>query len=158
MVQIFLDCDGVLANFDKVAEKIFGMPGQEFEDRYGSKAFWNKIRDYDNFFRNLPLMDDAMRLFSAVQHLNPIILTGAPHGTWAPPQKLEWASHHFPTSKMIVCQSRDKYLHMKHPGDILVDDFLKHSQVWIDNGGIFVHHTNAENSINKLKELGIPVR
>lgn len=39
MAQLFLDCDGVLADFDKRAEQIFGMTGREFEDTYGSKEF-----------------------------------------------------------------------------------------------------------------------
>lgn len=156
MTQIFLDCDGVLADFDKLAEKIFGMRGQDFEDKFGSKEFWTRLKNHGNFFRDLEPMPDAMKLFKSVEHLNPIILTGAPYGNWAAPQKLKWRDQFFPNTEMIVVNpSRDKFKHMKQPGDILVDDLLKHSQVWKDNKGTFVHHTSADESIKILKELNI---
>ena len=156
MVHVFLDCDGVLADFDKRAEEIFGMRGQDFEDQYGSKEFWRQIRNDDEFFLNLELMSDALELYDAVRHLDHTILTGAPMGNWAKPQKLEWRNRKLPETEMIVvCPSKDKWKHMINPGDILVDDLLKHSQVWIDNGGRFVHHTSAKNSIKMLKELGV---
>lgn len=83
MAQLFLDCDGVLADFDKRAEQIFGMTGREFEDTYGSKEFQRQLKNDDHFFQNLDPMPDAMVLFNAVKHLKPIILTGAPMGNWA---------------------------------------------------------------------------
>lgn len=156
MAQLFLDCDGVLADFDKRAEQIFGMTGREFEDTYGSKEFWRQLKNDDHFFQNLDPMPDAMVLFNAVKHLKPIILTGAPMGNWAGPQKLAWRNKFFPGTEMIVvCPSRDKYKYMTGPGDILVDDLTKYQHIWIENGGIFVHHTNANNSIKMLKDLKV---
>lgn len=156
MTQIFLDCDGVLADFDKLAEQIFGMNPRLFEDTYGSKEFWKQLRNHENFFGSLDLMPDAMVLFEAVKHHNPIILTGAPMGNWSAPQKMGWGSLNFPTTKMIVVSpSRDKFKHMVNPGDILVDDLLKYRHIWEENGGIFVHHTSAASSIKMLQELGI---
>lgn len=154
MVQVFLDCDGVLADFDKRAEVLFGMPSQQFEDEYGVKEFWRRIRNDDEFFANLDLMPDAMELFDAVKHLNPIILTGAPMGKWAKPQKLAWRDRYFPNTEMIVVNpSRDKFKHMIGKGNYLVDDLLKHSHHWINNGGVFVHHTSAKKSLKMLKDL-----
>lgn len=155
-MQLFIDADGVIADFDKLAEKIFGMKGQNFEDEFGSREFWTRLKNHGSFFRDLDPMPDAFELINTVRHLNPIILTGAPYGNWAAPQKLAWRDEHFPGIEMIVVNpSRDKFKHMKQPGDILVDDLLKHSQVWKDNDGIFVHHTSAINSINMLKELRV---
>lgn len=156
MTQIFLDCDGVLADFDLRAAEIFGMPGREFEDTYGSKIFWSTLKNSGNFFGVLKPMVDAMELFKSVEHLNPIILTGAPYGNWAAPQKLEWRDKFFPNTEMIVVNpSRDKFKHMKQPGDILVDDLTKYRHIWEDNGGTFIHHTSAGESIKILKELNI---
>lgn len=156
MVQVFLDCDGVLADFDKLAEQIFGMNPRKFEDTYGSKEFWKRLRNHENFFGTLDLMPDAMGLYNAVKHLNPIILTGAPMGNWSEAQKLGWGAKHFPTTKMIVVSpSRDKFKHMINPGDILVDDLTKYQHIWIENGGIFVHHTSANSSIKMLKDLKV---
>jgi uncharacterized protein YfaT (DUF1175 family) len=41
------------------------------------------------------------------------------------------------------------------PGDILIDDFDKYRHLWIEAGGIFIHHTSAAASIRALRELSI---
>lgn len=43
MVQLFLDCDGVLADFDTYAEDYFGMPPREYERIMGSSRFWDAL-------------------------------------------------------------------------------------------------------------------
>lgn len=152
--QLFLDCDGVLANFDAYAEEIFGLPPRKFEDQHGAKRFWCDLQSHEGFYTKLPPMPDALELFAAVEHLNPIILTGLPLGDWAEPQKREWGAKHFPRTKMICCMSADKRNHMK-PGDILVDDFLKYKHLWEEAGGTFIHHTSAKNSIAILSDMEI---
>lgn len=158
MKQLFLDCDGVLADFDVAARELFGRDSREAEDVLGSKEFWNRIRYSRGFYRHLPLMPDALELYNGVAHLNPIILTGCPYGGWAEQQKLEWAAHHFPDVRMITCRSKDKFLHMKHRGDILVDDYLRYQHLWEEAGGMFVHHRTAGETLQRLSELGLEVR
>ena len=80
MPTVFLDCDGVLADFDAGAKQAFGMSPAEFERRFGLKRFWGELASLNNFFGELPLMPDAMELYEAVRHLEPIILTGLPRG------------------------------------------------------------------------------
>jgi hypothetical protein len=152
--QLFLDCDGVLADFDSAAEQVFGMPSRQAEQRLGPKQFWRKLRNHDDFYTSLPLLPDARKLFEAVKHLNPIILTGCPLGGWAEGQKHRWAASHFPGTRMITCMAREKRLHMK-PGDILVDDFLKYKALWEAAGGIFIHHTSADKTIVELHRIGL---
>jgi hypothetical protein len=94
--QLFLDCDGVLADFATGATAILGMPSQAFEKRYGAGRFWAKLAKAPEFYFGLPLLPDAMRLFEAVRHLDPVILTGLPGGNWAADQKVRWAAQHFP--------------------------------------------------------------
>jgi hypothetical protein len=152
--QLFLDCDGVLADFDAAAERLFHMGPRQVEATLGTKAFWARIARHPNFYGTLPLMPDAMRLYEAVAHLDPIILTGCPMGGWAEQQKVDWAARHFPGVKIITCQSREKCRFMEKPGDILVDDYLKYQRLWEEAGGVFVHHQFAERSIERLTELG----
>ena len=152
--QLFLDCDGVLADFNKRAFEIVGMNPREFEVLNSAKIFWNKIYSVPDFFYSLEPMHDAFELVEAVTHLNPIILTGKPRGDWAADQKLRWRDKYFPKLEMIVCPSRDKITFAK-PGDVIVDDWEKWRQTWINGGGVWVLHTSAKTSIQELKQLGM---
>jgi hypothetical protein len=151
--QIFLDCDGVLADFDRGAESILGLPPGTFEQRHGSGEFWKRLARADDFFANLEPMPDAFELYEAVRHRNPVILTGLPRGRWAEPQKRRWAERHFPGVPVITTLAALKHEH-RHPGDVLVDDRDKHRHLWEENGGVFVHHRSAAQSIAELRALG----
>lgn len=153
-MQLFLDCDGVMADFDTYAEKIFGLPPRKAETKLGRPRFWADLQSHEGFYEKLPLMPDAMELFEAVKHLNPPILTGLPQGDWAEPQKCAWGRKHFPDTKMICCASKDKRNHMQ-PGDVIVDDWPQYKGLWEEAGGIFVLHTSAKDSIAKLRDLGV---
>ncbi len=155
-MQLFLDCDGVLADFDKRAAEILGMNSREYETQKGAKDFWKRIYSTPDFFLSLDKMPDAEELVDATRHLNPIILTGKPQGGWAEAQKLAWRDKHFPDLDMIVCLSKDKYIHMHDEKDnILIDDWTKHKHVWEEAGGYFIHHTSAADSIRQLRYLGV---
>jgi hypothetical protein len=99
----------------------------------------------------LPLKPDARALYDAVARFAPTILTGAPLGDWAEPQKIAWAGVHFPGVPIIVCLARNKPEHCL-PGDVLVDDQDKHRDPWTAKGGIFIHHTSAADSIPLVVE------
>lgn len=156
-MQLYLDCDGVLADFDRGAAAILAMPPRLFERRHGIGAFWRALARHPDFYGSLPLMPDAMRLFEAVRHLDPIILTGLPRGQWAAPQKVRWAAEHFPGTRILTVMAVDKRNHAQQ-GDILVDDQRRHAHLWEEAGGIFVHHIDAETTIAKLTALDVPVR
>lgn len=151
-MQLYLDCDGVLADFDRAATDLLGMPPRQFEKRHGPREFWQRIARHPDFYGTLPLMPDAMLLFDAVRHLQPVILTGLPLGNWAAPQKLRWAAEHFPGTRIITCLARNKREHARD-GDILVDDTLKYRDLWEGAGGIFVHHRDARSTIAVLNDL-----
>lgn len=152
--QLYLDCDGVLADFDRRATEILGASPERFEKRHGLGAFWKRLANTPDFFADLPLMPDAMELYDAVKDLKPIILTGLPRGNWAEPQKRRWAERHFPGVPVITTSAALKREHC-HPGDVLVDDKDKYRRLWEEAGGIFVHHSSARASIEALKALGM---
>ena len=150
--HLFLDCDGVLADFDAGAKALLGMSPAAFEARHGRGEFWKRLARAGNFYGDLPEMADARRLFDAVKHLKPSILTGLPLGKWAAPHKERWAAEHFPGVPIITTMARNKHLHME-PGDVLVDDRENHRKLWEDAGGIFIHHRNAEDSLRQLAKI-----
>lgn len=157
-MQLFLDCDGVLADFDTYFIKVTGRNPREYEKEHGQHKFWRIVREHEGgFFRQLPKMPDADELVDAVRHLHPIILTGAPKGeSWPQPQKEAWRDEMFPSLPMICCQSKKKYTHMASGRqNIIIDDWFKYKPVWEENGGIFILHTSAKQSISELRDLGI---
>jgi hypothetical protein len=148
--QVFLDCDGVLADFDGGATRVLGMQPREYEARFGLKRFWAALASTPDFFNTLDLIPDAMELYEAVRPLQPVILTGLPRGSWAEPQKRSWAARHFSGVEVITTTAALKREHCR-PGDALVDDRDKYRHLWESAGGIFIHHTNASASIEHLR-------
>jgi deoxypyrimidine-specific 5' nucleotidase type C protein (NT5C) len=150
--RLFLDADGVLADFNEGARRLLGMSVRDYERRHGRGGFWKKLAQAKDFYGSLPEMADARVLFDAVKHLKPAILTGLPLGRWAAPQKVGWAAEHFPGVPIITCMARDKHKHM-HPGDVLVDDRENHRPAYEAAGAVFIHHKNAEDSLRQLAQI-----
>ena len=150
--RLFLDADCVLADFDRAARNLLGMSPKSFIAKHGRGTFWKRLAKAKNFYGSLPEMPDARLLFDAVEHLKPTILTGLPIGAWAAPQKIEWATEHFPGVPIITCMARDKHKHM-HRGDVLVDDREKHREAYEEAGAVFIHHRSAEDSLRQLAEI-----
>lgn len=152
MRQLYLDCDGVLADFDAGAEAMLGMKPRAFQHRHGIGRMWAKLASAPDFYGTLPVMPGARRLFDAVRPLDPIILTGLPRGNWAAPQKVRWAAQHFPGTRIITCMAVDKRNHCQ-AGDVLVDDSLKHRHLWEEAGGIFIHHVSVDGTLRELARI-----
>lgn len=150
--KLFLDCDGVLADFDAGAQALLGMEAKAFEAKRGKGEFWKRLARAGDFYATLPKMPDADDLFDAVRHLNPTILTGLPMGNWAAPQKVRWAAEHFPGVPIITCMARDKFRYMDG-ADVLVDDSDRHMATWEQAGGIYILHRSARESIARLAEI-----
>lgn len=149
MTSIFLDCDGVLADFDAHALAYFGKPPRVAEREMGAERFWRELEERGDFYRSMPVMSDAAALVDGVRHLSPTILTGCPRGNWAEAQKVGWAAEHFPGIPIITCRSADKRNHAK-PGDVLIDDWPQHRHRWLQMGGHFISHYDAETSLAAL--------
>lgn len=158
-MQVFLDSDGVLADFDTYAASLLGMKPREWEASKGKKSFWGKIYADPDFFFNLPKMHDADELVEGVRGLGfePIVLTGIPSqdgSDWAIDQKTRWYAKHYPDLRVITCKSKNKFQHMvegKH--NVLIDDWEQHKHVWEDAGGTFIVHTSTSNSLRQLQLL-----
>ena len=154
--QLYLDCDGVLADFDKGATAVLGQSPRAYENRHGIGRFWQKLAAAPDFYFGLPLLPDAMELFDAVKHLDPVILTGLPRGNWAADQKKRWAAEYFPGTRIITTMARDKRDHGGE-GDVLVDDQTRHRHLWEEMGGVFIHHRSARQTLADLADY-FPVK
>ncbi|MGN6590929.1 MAG: 5' nucleotidase, NT5C type [Sphingomicrobium sp.] len=150
--RLFLDADGVLADFDLGARRLLGASPKAYIAKHGRTDFWKRLAKAGNFYGSLSEMPDARALYDAVKHLEPTILTGLPLGGWAAPQKVEWAAGHFPGVPIVTCMAADKHRHM-HRGDVLVDDREKHRAAYEAAGVVFIHHKSAAESLGQLAKI-----
>jgi hypothetical protein len=150
--KLFLDCDGVLADFDGGVVRLSGLSPDELTKRDGRGGFWKQLARAEGFSANLDPMPGAMEMVERVAHLDPIILTGLPLGNWAEPQKRLWAKRHFPGLEIITCMARDKWK-FGDTGDVLVDDREKARAPWEEKaGGAFILHRTPDNTLDALGE------
>lgn len=161
MRKIFVDMDGVLADFDTGYEQKFGVRPRKDANNIDSNVDWDLVRTTPNFYMHLPPMPDMEELWHGVillatqyQCTWPVVLTGIPYSiVQAASNKRKWAAKNLGDHiQMICCLSKEKYK-FASPGDILIDDWTKYEQRWIDAGGVFIHHLNAALSLETLRKI-----
>lgn len=149
-MALFLDLDGVLADFDRGVQAVTG----KRPDDLSTRQMWRALARVPDFYGTLALMHDAQLLWDFCKPYNPTILTGLPMGTWAPEQKRRWVANMLGAEvRVITCMSRDKHKY-SGPNHVLVDDRESLRVAWEAAGGIFIHHTGAAQSIAALQALG----
>jgi 5'(3')-deoxyribonucleotidase len=162
MRTIFLDMDGVVADFDKFAEELLGREigwGDTTQDL--SAEEWVKLASVDRLYYQLPLMPDATKLVAYVKSLSTRFqigfLTAIPRRTTIPSARADkqaWVDKYFPGMRMDIGPfSHDKQKWCS-PGDILVDDRPSNIREWNAAGGIAIYHTGDVNAtIKRLNEV-----
>ena len=139
---LFLDLDGVMADFDGAFPALFGVDHRTLPD----EEMWRYINEYGTYFRDLPPCQGALRFYAAVRHLNPIILTACPPDRYADvaAQKRAWVREHLGDDVPVlpVQGGKAKPFFMHRPGDILIDDFYRNIVRWNAAGGRGLLHTD----------------
>jgi hypothetical protein len=147
---LFLDLDGVFADFDAGVEKLFGKP----VDAVDRREMWSRIHRSRGFWAKLAKIPGSDALWEFVAKYDPVFLTGIlKSDRTCEPSKIDWVRRHFGTDRIICCMSRDKPKYGK-PGDVLVDDRPAMIHAWEAMGGVGVLHRTPEQTIAALKELG----
>jgi hypothetical protein len=157
-LKLYIDLDGVLADFDKSAEAILKTNNiYKYEFIWGPDKFWERINTKPTFFRDMELKADARHLWAKVMHLAPIILTALPrdNGERVDAQKRAWVKALIdPNADVITCPTKDKPKFCQ-PGDILIDDRAVNRDAWIAKGGLYIIHTNTIDTLTTMRSLGI---
>nr|CAI3971121.1 5'-3' deoxyribonucleotidase [Ochrobactrum phage ORM_20] len=154
--NIFIDLDGVMADFDGYFFKRFGRVCQIMED----DEMWSLIDSEEpNFFLNLPLMENSIEIFAKTleyAELAPIFLTACPKHTYhaAAEQKKEWVKRNICERSLVlpVLGGANKRCFLQNRGDVLIDDFEKNIIPWIQNGGHGIHHKSVEDTKQQLDQ------
>lgn len=144
---LYLDMDGVVADFDTAAEQFLGIPRREdyVQGHYKlSREEWDLLKAEERFYRTLPLMELSDQLVSVARQYRDSLgwelkfLTAVPKKLdvpWAFQDKVLWAQEHFPDIPVMFGPlSVDKWRHCQ-PGDILVDDRWDNCTAWREHGG-----------------------
>ena len=154
-MNIYVDLDGVLADFNGFFMSRYGTDPKTYEKEFGEEEFWRMINKIDDFFFHIPPLPDAMLLMAYLQPHDPIILTAASrHRPTSNNEKLRWVEKHFgPQQRVItVLSGRNKHWYCRR-GDILIDDWVINADSWRKKGGIWITHENAYETIQELSEI-----
>jgi 5'(3')-deoxyribonucleotidase len=155
---LYLDMDGVVADFDKYAFKVVGAPpsGGIYPDDK-----WIKLAENERLYRDLDKMYYADELVEfcrefAWNKYNLYFLTAIPKDNdmpWAFYDKVLWAQKYFPNIPVhFGPYSKDKYMHCTF-GDILIDDRESNIDEWRAAGGIGILYKNIEDTMEALKSI-----
>lgn len=158
-MKIYVDMDGVLADYSKSAIQVLGMEPRQYEETHGEDAPYERLYSHPTFFYELEPMPDAFELMEGIRKLgfDPTILTAKPSQETestvdVPRQKRAWAYKYFYGVPTIVTTSKHKWFQCD-PGDVLIDDWARYADLWRGRGGTFIHHTSARESLNVLESL-----
>jgi len=146
MKTLYLDMDGVVADFDSYAHAVAGLPpsGGLYAD-----ADWALIASNDRLYRDLPkttyadTLVDTCKKFCADKGYQLMFLTAVPKDNdmhWSFYDKVQWVEKYYPGIPVhFGPYSKDKHVHCQ-PGDILIDDRRSNIEEWAAVGGIAIHH------------------
>lgn len=153
--QIYLDMDGVLADFDSQFKNLTGLLPKDFEQKYGIEKFWSVIpTNTSKFWSGIPWMPDGKKLRDYTSKYNPTILTAPSRHKSSEIGKTEWRDKNMSGVKMIFKGAKFKH-ELATPNSILVDDRKDNIERWSNAGGIGILHTSTQNTIAQLKKLGL---
>ena len=161
--KVYVDMDGVVADFDQRFFDLSGMMPKEYENKYGKNAFWEFIDEGEHklkFWIGIPQMSDAQSLMDYVSQYDYEMLTSPSIKQQSLMGKGLWIKNH--TSKgLFKSKPKVNFRFAKNKKDfaasnhILIDDRADTINSWNAAGGIGILHTSASNTINQLKKLGL---
>lgn len=157
-ITLYLDMDGVLADFNKEYTKYD--PNKEDRKKFRSAVLDHKI------FEKLDFMPDTQELLNHVSRLNGVtieILTSMgthdpTQGAAARYQKLNWLeSKNIPYKANFVHNKKEK-ANYANSTSILIDDSVGCIGPFDAAGGFGILHTNASNTIRILDSVLLRLR
>jgi len=156
MNTIYIDMDGVVADFDTFVGGVLGREIGWGTSQDLTDDEWVKLASVDRLYYQLPLMPDATKLVAYAKSLSTRFyiefLTAIPRRTTIPSaqaDKQAWITKYFPGMRMNIGPfSRDKQKWCI-PGDILIDDRPSNIKEWEAAGGIAIYHTGDVNATIK---------
>jgi len=157
--EIYVDMDGVLADFFGDWKKLVGKDWRELKD---IKPALQKIRDTEDFWLNLPVTSNAKNLLSLIKDIKGsynILSSPLPDDPNSEPHKRQWIEKHlsfFPPKNIIITFDKAKYASQSDgTPNILIDDYGINIGKWEAAGGMGFKHKDHkfERTARNLKTL-----
>lgn len=164
MRTIWLDMDGVFADFQVVASEILGRQTGWNELDITSDE-WKVLASHPHLYSSLPVMPGSFELMEeVVSHLDEFevkFLTAIPRVTTMPfakEDKANWVEENFPGIEVeFGPYSKDKWKHAKFL-DILIDDKPSNVLEWVSRGnGISIFHDGDHKKTIKLLREAVKI-
>ena len=141
--EIYVDMDGVLADFFGEWAKLMKVDHYSKIDDIDINVALQKIRDTDEFWLNLPMLPQAKQLLGLIKKVKGsynICSSPLADDPNSEPHKREWIKRNldfFPPNKVIITHNKPKYAKQEDgTPNILIDDFGKNIASWEAAGGI----------------------
>lgn len=171
-LKVFVDLDGVLANFKAGANKAFktilGLDWVYDEQQYKQDQsyrdlMWDTLHRYQTehgaeiWFELDPMIDAYVLWDHVSRHPGTEILTATGKPKYnAANQKTRWVDKFIAPNVPMNFSERgvDKYT-FAQPHHVLIDDTHRNIVAWQKAGGIGILHKSAADTIETLKMLGV---
>jgi TATA-binding protein-associated factor Taf7 len=155
ITKIYLDMDGVIADFDKRYKELFKMAPKEAESNKLFDKFFTQFIS-DRQFAKLDMTQDGLMLINYLRslHIPTEILSSTSSEKRDPEirkQKMEWLEKHgIPFPVNLVPGKRFKK-DFANENSLLIDDTAQNIDQWRKEGGIGILHSDAITTIGILK-------
>jgi len=160
--KIYVDLDGVIADFDSRYKHFTGLTPKEMDaqliTQYGDKKakdiFWTKIDPIGpKFWSEMDFMSDAQELLDFLKPYSFKFLLSPSRSKTSEEGKKQFVQKHFPNIELIL-RIASKKQEFSEPNAILIDDRDSNIEQWRAKGGIGILHKSASNTIKQLEKLG----
>ena len=146
--EIYVDMDGVLADFFNAWGKLMGVKNWwDINKEFDIEDALQKIRDTDDFWLSLPLTKNAKNLLSLIKQVKGeyhILSSPLANDPNSEPHKREWIKKNlsfFMPKDVIITHDKAKYaIQSDGTPNILIDDYGVNIAKWDAAGGIGFKH------------------
>jgi len=154
LYTIYLDLDGVIADFDKRFTELAGMGPREYEDSFGREKFWDfiDIKHKIKFFSQMDWMPEGKKLYNFIKQFDHKLLSAPSKNDASKIGKRIWTKENTPETQLILSPAYNKK-NYADKSNILIDDRESNIQQWREAGGIGILFKSTDQVIDELKKI-----
>ena len=155
--QIFLDQDGVLADFESGLTKALGYKVNLKDKKDVYDAEKRKLTA-QRLFLNLEPLPDAWKLVDYCTnsgiHTEILTAAGTVNRTLVIKDKIDWIRRYVHPHWIVIPTFKgSQKAAFAHKKAVLIDDRQRNIDVWVEAGGIGILHETADETIKQLNKI-----